>query len=544
MKKLICVLLIATCLASAFVMPTTAASSAVISIPASQMEKKFVVDGNLDIWYIHATDETEAGDGNYYHYVALNPTEKSDGTSYYSEPDTTAQVWTAWDDTYVYIYVKVWDDNVVPFDKTGVHAGLDSSAADSVEIWFDPDPNSQTHTYEYDENGNIVKEIPRPAKGTVKREDYASDDDYKKAVEEIGEIEDLFCNQTNDPDQGDVQVRWLANEDILTDFHNIVNPNYGGITFSKWVSDMNNFCTFTFENDPVIVEETGIEVSSGYGVEARFPRHNDLSNNYRFHIAANNSAEERWERYALATGNAWWMSYDTAWNVGYVKNPPFFIQSEEQLATKGVMYTDSEVNKSGPAGQVVDNINALGTVTAADKEKVYALKAQYDALTVLEKGYVQYKNYYVLHAAIEVVDEETIPVEPQPAVVALIEALPNPADITLEHKSAVEEARAAYDALTDTQKELVPNLSKLEECEAKIAELETVAITLGDVNGDTKVTAADALEVLKSVVGKITLTDDQLKAADTDGTGTADAGDALNILKKVVGKIDKFPVEA
>ncbi|MBR4868321.1 MAG: leucine-rich repeat protein, partial [Clostridia bacterium] len=65
----------------------------------------------------------------------------------------------------------------------------------------------------------------------------------------------------------------------------------------------------------------------------------------------------------------------------------------------------------------------------------------------------------------------------------------------------------------------------------------------GDIDEDFKVAAADALEVLKSVVGKTTLTEDQFKAADTDGSGKADAADALNILKKVVGKIDQFPVE-
>ncbi len=65
----------------------------------------------------------------------------------------------------------------------------------------------------------------------------------------------------------------------------------------------------------------------------------------------------------------------------------------------------------------------------------------------------------------------------------------------------------------------------------------------GDVDGDQNVTATDALEVLKSVVGKVTLTDEQLVKADTDGNGKIEATDALNILKKVVGKIDKFPVE-
>ncbi len=118
---------------------------------------------------------------------------------------------------------------------------------------------------------------------------------------------------------------------------------------------------------------------------------------------------------------------------------------------------------------------------------------------------------------------------------------------SLDDEPAVVAAREAYDALTDSQKGYVTNLVKLEQAEAKIAELEEVVppvtILYGDVDGNGKVEAADALEVLKSVVGKVTLTDDQSTAADTDGNDKADAADALNILKKVVGKLELFPVE-
>ncbi len=65
----------------------------------------------------------------------------------------------------------------------------------------------------------------------------------------------------------------------------------------------------------------------------------------------------------------------------------------------------------------------------------------------------------------------------------------------------------------------------------------------GDVDGDGNVKAADALMILKAVVGKTTLTAAQITAGDVDGDGQIKAADALNILKKVVGKIDKFPVE-
>ncbi|MBR6548102.1 MAG: hypothetical protein IKT68_01025 [Clostridia bacterium] len=58
----------------------------------------------------------------------------------------------------------------------------------------------------------------------------------------------------------------------------------------------------------------------------------------------------------------------------------------------------------------------------------------------------------------------------------------------------------------------------------------------GDVDMDGKITAADALDVLKNVVGKVSFTDQQKDLADTDRNAKVDAADALEILKHVVGK--------
>ena len=65
----------------------------------------------------------------------------------------------------------------------------------------------------------------------------------------------------------------------------------------------------------------------------------------------------------------------------------------------------------------------------------------------------------------------------------------------------------------------------------------------GDVNGDQKTDARDALEVLKASVGKVVLTPEQLVAANVNGDDRVDTKDALEILKYTVGKITKFPVE-
>ena len=57
------------------------------------------------------------------------------------------------------------------------------------------------------------------------------------------------------------------------------------------------------------------------------------------------------------------------------------------------------------------------------------------------------------------------------AVIAMIDALPLPEDITLDDRAAVEAARAAYEALTDAEKELVTNLDRLEAAEAELQKL-------------------------------------------------------------------------
>ena len=65
---------------------------------------------------------------------------------------------------------------------------------------------------------------------------------------------------------------------------------------------------------------------------------------------------------------------------------------------------------------------------------------------------------------------------------------------------------------------------------------------LGDVDGNGKIDAGDAVMILKYVAHNITLTDKQLLAANTtkDKDGTVDAGDAVQILKLVAHNITKF----
>ncbi|MBF0532953.1 MAG: putative Ig domain-containing protein [Candidatus Omnitrophica bacterium] len=69
------------------------------------------------------------------------------------------------------------------------------------------------------------------------------------------------------------------------------------------------------------------------------------------------------------------------------------------------------------------------------------------------------------------------------------------------------------------------------------------AVLYGDVNGDGKVTAFDALLAAQYAVGIITLTTDKVMKADVSADGQVSAFDAVLIAKKAIGLIDKFPVE-
>ena len=78
----------------------------------------------------------------------------------------------------------------------------------------------------------------------------------------------------------------------------------------------------------------------------------------------------------------------------------------------------------------------------------------------------------VLHYTDDYTKEDQIPVAVKSTKRALTN-LPETADLTLDNKAAVEAARKAYDALTDEQKEMIPEelVKKLEAAEARMKEL-------------------------------------------------------------------------
>ena len=131
-------------------------------------------------------------------------------------------------------------------------------------------------------------------------------------------------------------------------------------------------------------------------------------------------------------------------------------------------YTDHKDVKA-----VIALIDALpDTLTLEDVEAIATATAAYDALTEYQKTLVT--NVAELTAAQAFVADH----EKADEVIALIDAI-NPRNVD---ETLVEEARAAYNALTDTQKSYVTNLATLEGYEAEIEEANQLLVPVNNVN--------------------------------------------------------------
>ncbi|MGI5874505.1 MAG: S-layer homology domain-containing protein [Bacillota bacterium] len=159
------------------------------------------------------------------------------------------------------------------------------------------------------------------------------------------------------------------------------------------------------------------------------------------------------------------------------------------------------------ADEVIALIDAIGEVTADSKDAIDAARSAFDGLTDFQQTLVT--NIDVLEAAEAAYDALLNPNDDQAkagAVIALIDAI---GDVTADSKEAIEAARSAYDALTDAQKELVTNAAALEQAEKAFADLadqtkanEVIALidAIGNVTADSK----EAIEAARSAYDALT----------------------------------------
>ena len=182
------------------------------------------------------------------------------------------------------------------------------------------------------------------------------------------------------------------------------------------------------------------------------------------------------------------------------------------------------------ADQVSKNITNIGTVTLESEDAIKEARTAYDALTDAQKELVSNKD--VLEKAEstlkELQDAKAADVKAAEEVTNKISAI---GDVTLESEDAIKEARTAYDALTDAQKELVSNKDVLEKAESTLKELQDAKAA------DVK--AAEEVTNKISAIGDVTLeSEDAIKEARTAYDALTDAQKELVSNKDVLEKAE------
>ena len=156
-------------------------------------------------------------------------------------------------------------------------------------------------------------------------------------------------------------------------------------------------------------------------------------------------------------------------NVGDVN----FEGEVEGTATKAMLTIHVLKAPDDPAvAAVKELIDAIGEVTLDSGDAIDAARTAYDKLPEAKKVLVD--NYEKLTAAEEAYTA-LVDAAAAKAVDDLIDAI---GEVTLESGDAIKTARSAYDALTDTQKELVKNYEKLLAAEELYEELTASAAAI------------------------------------------------------------------
>ena len=219
------------------------------------------------------------------------------------------------------------------------------------------------------------------------------------------------------------------------------------------------------------------------------------------------------------------------------------VDNYEKLTAAEEAYT--ALVDAAAAKAVDDLIDAIGEVTADSGDAIKAARAAYDALTDTQKELV--KNYEKLTAAEEAYTA-LVDAAAAKAVDDLIDAI---GEVTADSGDAIKAARAAYDALTDTQKELVKNYEELTAAEEAYTALVDAAAAkavddLIDAIGEVTADSGDAIKAARAAYDALTDTQkelvknyEELTAAEEAYTALVDAAaaKAVDDLIDAIGEV-------
>ena len=226
-----------------------------------------------------------------------------------------------------------------------------------------------------------------------------------------------------------------------------------------------------------------------------------------------------------------------------------FVNNESTLTGAETAYAnlkaaaEKEAADTAAVAAAVAKIEAIGKVeyTNESKAKINAARTAYDALTDDQKVKVTEEQFKILtdaetaYANLEATAEkEAADQKAANAVIALIDAIGN-VEYTDESKAKIDEARAAYDVLTDDQKVKVTadkrniltdaeaayaNLKATAEKEAADQKAANAVIALIDAIGNVEYTDASKAKIDEAREAYDKLTDDQKQLVNNYSTLT------------------------
>ena len=240
-------------------------------------------------------------------------------------------------------------------------------------------------------------------------------------------------------------------------------------------------------------------------------------------------------------------------------------KSDSETAVSGIMTTAEKKAEAdqAAANAVKEKISAIGTVeyTTESKGKIDEAKAAYEALTADQKALVD--TYETLTTAESTYNTLKADNDAADEVKALITAIGD-VTYTTESKGKIDEAKAAYDALSEEQKALVTNYTVLTTADSTYTtlkadndaadEVKALVAAIGDVAYSTeskaKIDAArEAYDALTADQKALVTNYETLTSAEgsyTDLKVAKEAEDAINALpaSENIAVTDKTAVAA
>ena len=223
--------------------------------------------------------------------------------------------------------------------------------------------------------------------------------------------------------------------------------------------------------------------------------------------------------------------------------------AEAKRLVKTAKLVDAENGLAAvPAKEAIAALPNTSSLTLNDKADVQAARAAYDALTSAQKecvGSTLVAKLAQAEARIAQLQKQADDEAASAPVIAAIDALPAPANLSLSNSSAVSDARAAYDALTDDQKALVgqERAGKLAACEARLVELLEQLSQLEDEE------AAAGVDALIDAIGEVTLeSESKIATARNAYESVSDGAKAkvtkLSVLEAAEARLAQLKAEA